>query len=72
MTETAMNVEWPDHLDALIAAPDHHEILFESDRVRVPDGLRVADACLVPWPEGYVLRPGERREADVLIVPDAA
>ena len=42
-----------------------------ADRVRLPDGVRVADACLVPWPDGYVLRPGERREADVLIVPDA-
>jgi len=27
--------EWPDFLDALIAAPDHHELLFENDRVRV-------------------------------------
>lgn len=42
-----------------------------ADGVRVPAGLRVADACLVPWPEGYVLQPGERREAGVLIVPDA-
>jgi hypothetical protein len=36
----------------------------------VPDGLHAAGACLVPWPEGYQLRPGERRDADVLIVPD--
>ncbi|MEO5821574.1 MAG: NDP-sugar synthase [Vicinamibacteraceae bacterium] len=42
-----------------------------ADRTCVPNGLHVADACLVPWPDGYVLRPGERREADVLIVPDA-
>jgi mannose-1-phosphate guanylyltransferase len=42
-----------------------------ADRVRVPDGLHAADACLVPWPDGYELRPGERRAADVLIVPDA-
>jgi hypothetical protein len=42
-----------------------------ADRVRVPDGLSVADACLVPWPDGYALRPGERRAGDVLIVPDA-
>jgi NDP-sugar pyrophosphorylase family protein len=41
-----------------------------ADRVRVPDGLQAAGACLVPWPDGYVLRPGERREADILIVPD--
>jgi mannose-1-phosphate guanylyltransferase len=41
-----------------------------ADRVRVPDGLEAAAACLVPWPDGYALRPGERRAADVLIVPD--
>ena len=27
----------PDDLDALIAAPDHHTLLFENDRVRVLD-----------------------------------
>jgi mannose-6-phosphate isomerase-like protein (cupin superfamily) len=26
---------WPDHLDALIASPDQHELLFENERVRV-------------------------------------
>jgi hypothetical protein len=26
---------WPDSLDALIAAPDHHTLLFENERVRV-------------------------------------
>lgn len=28
---------WPDELDALVAAPDHHTLLFENDRVRVLD-----------------------------------
>ena len=28
---------WPDSLDALIAAPDHHPILLENDRVRVTE-----------------------------------
>ena len=27
--------EWPDELDALLAAPDHHELLLENQRVRV-------------------------------------
>jgi len=58
--------------DVTIGAGVVLERCVVADRVRVPDGLRGADACLVPWPEGYVLRPGERREADVLIVPDAA
>jgi hypothetical protein len=26
---------WPDALDALVAAPDHHTLVFENDRVRV-------------------------------------
>jgi len=26
---------WPDSLDALIAAPDHHSLLFENEHVRV-------------------------------------
>ncbi len=30
---------WPNELDAVIAAPDFHEILFEDSRVRVLKGL---------------------------------
>jgi quercetin dioxygenase-like cupin family protein len=30
---------WPEHLDAMIAAPDHHEVLLENDHVRVLDSL---------------------------------
>ena len=29
----------PDLLDAMIAAPDHHEVLFENERVRVLNSL---------------------------------
>lgn len=28
---------WPEALDALVAAPDHHALLFENERVRVLD-----------------------------------
>jgi hypothetical protein len=28
---------WPDELDALVAAPKHHTLLFENDEVRVLD-----------------------------------
>lgn len=28
---------WPPELDAMTAAPDHHDVLFENDRVRVLD-----------------------------------
>lgn len=27
--------DWPDELDAPVAAPDNHRVLFENDRVRV-------------------------------------
>ncbi len=30
---------WPDELDALIAAPEHHKLLLENDSVRVLDTL---------------------------------
>jgi len=56
--------------DVTIGAGAVLERCVVADRVRVPDGLHAAGACLVPWPDGYALRPGERREADVLIVPD--
>ena len=29
--------EWPDELDALVAAPEHHTLLMENDFVRVID-----------------------------------
>jgi len=38
---------WPDDLDALVAAPAFHTVLFEDDRVRVLDG-RVAPGAMVP------------------------
>lgn len=30
-----MSSEWPPELDALIAAPDHHKLLMENEKVRV-------------------------------------
>jgi quercetin dioxygenase-like cupin family protein len=38
---------WPDDLDAMIAAPGFHKVLFEDDRVRVLDG-RVPPGATVP------------------------
>jgi hypothetical protein len=32
---TAVESEWDDALDALIASPEHHKLLFENDKVRV-------------------------------------
>ena len=31
--------QWPQKLDALIAAPQHHTLLYENERVRVLDTL---------------------------------
>lgn len=31
--------KWPAHLDALIAAPDHHTLMFENEKVRVLDTM---------------------------------
>jgi len=45
---------WPPELDALIAAPKHHRLVLENDRVRVLD-TRIAPGDTVPvhthrWP----------------------
>jgi hypothetical protein len=34
-----INWKWDDNLDALIAAPQHHKLLFENNYVRVLDTL---------------------------------
>ena len=33
------NQNWPPELDALIAAPDHHRLVLENEKVRVLDTL---------------------------------
>ncbi|MGA2456021.1 MAG: hypothetical protein ABSF85_00400 [Terriglobales bacterium] len=38
---------WPDSLDAIVAAPDHHQLLLEDQRVRVLH-TRVAAGDVVP------------------------
>ncbi|RTL57573.1 MAG: hypothetical protein EKK37_16190 [Sphingobacteriales bacterium] len=37
MSEENKNKAWPAELDALIAAPQHHKLLFENEWVRVLD-----------------------------------
>jgi quercetin dioxygenase-like cupin family protein len=39
--------EWPDALDAMVAAPEHHEVLLENERVRVIDS-RIKPGDTVP------------------------
>lgn len=69
--------DWPDTLDALVAAPEQHRLLLENDDVRVLD-TRVAGRETVPlhthrWPAVlYVLSPGDviRRDGAGEIVLD--
>lgn len=34
-----MSWDWPEELDALVAAPEHHSLLLENERVRVLETL---------------------------------
>jgi predicted metal-dependent enzyme (double-stranded beta helix superfamily) len=45
--KTASEQEWPDSLDAMVAAPEHHEVLLENERVRVLDS-RIKPGDTVP------------------------
>src|ERR1700742_2939231 len=52
-----MNWHWPDSLDAVIAAPKHHTLVLENERVRVLD-TRIPVGDTVPvhthrWPGVY-------------------
>jgi len=68
---------WPDSLDALIAAPDHHKLLMENDQVRVLNTLiRPGETTPVHthrWPGAlYVLSWGDfvRRDGDGNVMAD--
>ena len=47
MTEVRGAWPWPDSLDALRAAPDHHDVVLEDERVRVIR-THIAAGDLVP------------------------
>jgi hypothetical protein len=68
---------WPDALDALQAAPKHHRIVFENDRVRVLD-TRVGPGDTTPvhthrWPAVHHLMSWSdfvRRDANGKVLVD--
>lgn len=70
--------EWPEELDALIAAPRHHELLFENESVRVLD-TRIAPGETVPahthrWPGAICILSWSdfvRRDRDGNILVDS-
>ena len=76
MTENPDERDWPDFLDAVEAASEHHSVLLENDRVRVLD-TRVPCGETVPvhthrWPAvQYVVSMDNfvRRDADGIQEP---
>src|SRR6516162_2359223 len=55
---------WPDSLDAVIAAPRHHKLMFENERVRILE-VRIPPGETVPvhthrWPSAiYVAKQSD-------------
>ena len=78
MSTDAQPWPWPDSLDALIAAPKSHRLLFENERVRVLE-VRIAPGELVPvhthrWPGAiYIAKQSDfiRRDADGNVLFDS-
>jgi hypothetical protein len=68
---TDLTWPWADELDALIAAPNHHKLVFENERMRVLD-TRIPPGDIVPvhthrWPGVYYTlqySPFLRRDGD--------
>ena len=62
---------WPDSLDAVMAAPRHHKLMFENERVRILE-VRIPPGETVPvhthrWPSAiYVARQSDfiRRDGE--------
>ncbi|HEY3827010.1 MAG TPA: hypothetical protein VGL82_20785 [Bryobacteraceae bacterium] len=69
---------WPDSLDAVTAAPQHHKLVLDNDRVRVLD-THIPAGDLVPvhthrWPAVYYTISGGdfvRRDHDGKILFDS-
>ena len=70
--------DWPPELDAVIAAPKHHRLILENDRIRLLDTvIPVGDTVPVHthrWPGVYyTLQRGDfiRRDADGNVLFDS-
>jgi quercetin dioxygenase-like cupin family protein len=72
-----MTESWPDELDALTAAPEHHMLLLENHEVRVLE-TRIAPGGTTPlhthrWPAALYVFSGDdfvRRDADGNVLVD--
>jgi hypothetical protein len=75
---TQKSTEWPEEHDALRAAPKHHALLFENEKVRVLDA-NISPGQTVPlhthrWPSiHYILSFSDfvRRDAAGQVVADS-
>jgi len=70
--------EWPDELDALVAAPEHHKLLLENDFVRVLDTLippgEITNLHTHRWPASlYVISWSDfiRYDAEANVIVDS-
>jgi len=78
VTPSSDGWQWPDFLEAVVAAPEHHAVLFENDQVRVL-GARVEVGDTVPvhthrWPSvQYVVSFADfvRRDGDGEVLVDS-
>ena len=69
---------WPETLDALVAAPGYHQLLFENEHVRVLD-VRIGPGQIVPvhthkWPSVIQVRSASdfiRRDGDGKLLFDS-
>jgi predicted metal-dependent enzyme (double-stranded beta helix superfamily) len=69
---------WPEALDALVAAPGYHQLLFENEHVRVLD-VRIGPGQIVPihthrWPSVIQVRSASdfiRRDGDGKLLFDS-
>ena len=69
--------EWPDELDALVAAPDNHLLMLENDHVRVLD-THIAPGATTPlhthrWPATLYVVSGDdfvRRDEHGIVLLD--
>ena len=70
MSRKAEPWPWPAELDAVIAAPKHHKLLFENEHVRVLE-VRIAPGDMVPvhthrWPASiYVAQQSDFLRRDL-------
>jgi len=74
----ALEWPWPDSLDAVIAAPRHHKLMFENERVRILE-VRIPPGDFVPvhthrWPSAiYVAKQSDfiRRDGEGNVLFDS-